>query len=181
VNRLLIVLAAGLLLAAGAAGLMLAFGARDEPEVAAASGPGEVFADQCAEHRRRPEGFRFRSDPPTSGPHVPAPVRRDGRRLTTDQLLHALELGNVVLTYDSARPPAALRRLQASVAGRFDPELAAAGQAIVLARMPTRPGVTALAWRHRLAVRTPGDPRLAAFAEHWLGRGFAGAGAPSCS
>ena len=179
-NRLLVIVAAALLLAAGAAGLMLVFGARDEPGVAAATGPGEVFADQCAEHRRRPKGFRFRSDPPTSGPHVPVPVRRDGRRLTTDQLLHALELGNVVVTYDGARPPAALRRLQVSVAGRFDPELAAAGQAIVLARSD-RPGIAALAWRHRLTARSAGDPRLAEFAEHWLGRGFAGAGAPNCS
>jgi hypothetical protein len=179
-NRLLVVLATGLLLAAGAVGLALVLGARDSSEVAAASGPGETFADQCAQHRRRPEGFRFDSEPPTSGPHVPTPARRDGRRLSTDQLLHALELGNVVLTYDAARPPARLRRLQDEIAGPFDPELAAAGQAIVLARVTSGHGVTALAWRHRLKAPSADDPRLASFAEHWLGRGFEDAGDPDC-
>lgn len=172
------VIAAAVLLAGGAAAFALVLGSRDEPGLAAsAGGPGRAFADQCAEHRRRASGFRFSSDPPTSGPHRPARVTRDGARLSTDQLLHALELGNVVLAYDAPRPPARLRAVQDAVAGPFDPQLAAAGQAIVLARVPGTGSGVALAWRHRLPA---GSPDLEAFAEHWLGRGLADAGDARC-
>lgn len=175
-SRLVTIVAAAVLLAGGAAALALIMGSRDEPGLAAsAGGPGRAFADQCAEHRTRPRGFRFSSDPPTSGPHRPVRVTRDGARLSTDQLLHALELGNVVLAYDASRPPARLRALQDDVAGPFDPQLAAAGQAIVLARVRGTGSGIALAWRHSL---NAASPELRAFAEHWLGRGVDSARCP---
>ena len=62
--------------------------------------------------------------------------------------------------------------LQEEVAGRrFDPALAAAGQAVILAQRPGVGGVQALAWRRRLAASGPDDPKLREFAEAWLGQG----------
>ena len=37
---------------------------------------------------------------PTSGPHREELVTRDRRRLSDDEILDALELGNVVILYD---------------------------------------------------------------------------------
>lgn len=172
--RWLAVLIGIAVLAAGVVGIVLAFTARDASRVNAVPGPGTAFADQCAEHRDPPAGFAYNSTPPTSGPHRPALVQRDSATLGDDELLHALELGNVVLAYGARRPPRALQRLQEDVAGAFDAELAAAGQAVVLARRDDVGGaekVVALAWTHRLATRSPGDPALREFTEHWLGRG----------
>jgi hypothetical protein len=130
---------------------ILALQSRDDAEVAAPSGPGEAVPGRCPAHT--------------------APVRRDARRLTRDQLLHAVALGNVVLAYGGERPPAALRELQAELTGPYDAEVAAAGLAVILARQRGTDGVTAVAWRHRLQVPTPADERLREFAEAWLGEG----------
>jgi hypothetical protein len=144
----------------GLIALALAFNARDDaPLSAAPEGPGEL----------QPEGGgRW----PTSGPHARALVTRDRRRLTDDQILTALELGNVVVLYDAADPGMALTRLQHEVAGPFDAELAAAGQAVILARREGAGPATALAWRRALEASGPADPRLREFAETWLGRGL---------
>jgi hypothetical protein len=162
----------------GVAAIILAVTARDAPRVSGVTGPGEVFADLCAEHRDPPADFRYNSRPPTSGPHRPRLVRRDGGRLSDDQLLHALELGNVVVAFEGRRPPRALERLREEVAGPFDAELAAAGQALVLGRRDDVDGITALAWTHRLEAASPDEPALQEFAEHWLGRGADATGAP---
>jgi hypothetical protein len=163
--RRLGLVAAGVLVAvAGLIGLALAFNARDDPEVASApAGPGELQPDRGSGHD---SAASVTDEWPTSGPHRPELVTRDRRRLSDDQILHALELGNVVILYDSPDP--ALERIQEEVAGPFDAELAAAGQAVILAR---RPGPTAaLAWRR---VLRSDDPReLREFAEAWLGRGL---------
>lgn len=114
---------------------------------------------------------RYDSDPPTSGPHVPVSIRHDERPVSDNQLLEALERGNVVAMYGSAEPPGDLRRLAASVAAPFTPPLAAAGQAVILARRPGTRGVLALAWAHSLHVRDASDPQLRSFMLFWLGRG----------
>ena len=105
-----------------------------------------------------------------------APLRRDDAELSVDELLTALEAGDVVLLYrdDALRP--ALRRLQEDIAGAFDPAVARAGQAVVLARGKPAGGaaITALAWRHSLEVSSVDDPQLREFAEFWLGRGASG-------
>jgi hypothetical protein len=113
----------------------------------------------------------YDSTPPTSGPHVPEPVKRDGVQLTDDQLLEALELGDVVVTYGERTPPAGLESLARSIAGPFTPALAAAGQAMILARRPGTAGVIGLAWAHMVRVNVPSDPLLREFATYWLGRG----------
>jgi hypothetical protein len=144
-------------------GLVLVLGSRDDAEVAPAQGPGELRPDRGAAHDgpARPEG----DEPPTSGTHQPELVTRDRRPLSDDQLIHALELGNVVILAERIDPE--LLAVQRAVAGPFDAEVAAAGQAVILAR---RDGPTsALAWRRLL--RTDDPAELQAFAEAWLGRG----------
>ena len=92
-------------------GLVLVLGSRDDAEVAPAQGPGELRPDRGAAHDgpARPEG----DEPPTSGTHRPELVTRDRRPLTDDQLIHALELGNVVILARRDGPTSALawRRL----------------------------------------------------------------------
>jgi hypothetical protein len=158
-------------------GLVLVLGGRDQGGVSAGptAGPGRAFPEQGHRHLRpgeRPP--RYDSSPPTSGAHRPAPVTRDGAPISDDQLLQALELGNVVLLYDRPRPPAPLVGVQRSVAGRFSRALAAEGQAVVLARRGGVRGVIAVAWRHLLRATSASDPRLAAFADYWLGAGAGG-------
>ena len=73
----------------------------------------------CSPGELRPP---YNSDPPTSGAHVPEPVLRDATTLTNDQLLEALELGDIVIVYGdqpaAARPARTRRRV---VAGPFTP------------------------------------------------------------
>ncbi len=129
--------------------VVLILQSRDDAEVGRASGPGEKVEARC--------------------PDQPAGVTRDSRPLTEDQIRQATSLGNVVLRYAGSRPPAALRELQDELTGPFDAEIAAAGQAVILAGGGRT--VEALAWGRRLRARTPGDPALRTFAEAWLGEG----------
>jgi hypothetical protein len=152
------------------------FAGRDQAGVATGqTGPGIAYPDLGDAHlapgQKRPE---YDSTPPTSGAHVPQPVTRDETTLTDDQLLQALEEGNVVIMYGTKTPPPGLRALALSLAPPFTPALAAAGQAVILARRPGTDGLVGLAWSHAVSVRTPQDPRLAAFAQFWLGRGAPG-------
>jgi hypothetical protein len=158
-RRALLVVVGVLLAAAGLAVVALVVSSRDSSHLAGAvQGPGQV----------QPEG----ADPPASGPHRDALVTRDRGPITDDQLVRALELGNVVILYDGARPAPALVRLQKEVAGPFDAELAAAGQAVILARRAGAGPATALAWKRILRASDPADPALRDFAEFWLGRGI---------
>ncbi|HEY7075135.1 MAG TPA: DUF3105 domain-containing protein [Solirubrobacteraceae bacterium] len=150
--------------------LIFILASRDSGKVSQARGPGALEADHGRAHDRAAAATPPDA-PPTSGPHLPRNVTRDGVALTNDQLLQALELGDVVLAYDPATPAAPLRRLQRAVSGPFDPELAAAGQMVVLEPRPGVHGVIALAWRRRVRAASAADPRLRAFSEAWLGRG----------
>ncbi|HEX7290200.1 MAG TPA: DUF3105 domain-containing protein [Conexibacter sp.] len=136
--------------------VLLFFEGRDESQVPQSSGhagaPGQVVADQRAAQD-------------------PAPIRRDQVQLGDDQLLHALELGDVVLLYGTSAAPPRLLALQAQVSGPFDPVLAANGAAVIFARRPGAEGVTALAWRRILRAPSAADPALEDFANYWLGRG----------
>jgi hypothetical protein len=159
-RRLGLVLLGVVVAVAGLIALALAFNARDDAELSAApQGPGEV----------QPEGG---GEWPTSGEHREELVTRDRRELTDDQILTALEAGNVVILYDGPDPGTNLLRLQREVSGRFDAELAAAGQAVILARRSGAGPATALAWRRVLEADDSADPRLREFTEAWLGRGL---------
>ncbi len=151
------------------------FTARDPADVSgAADGPGRAFAD-LGDARLRPGQPQptYDSDPPTSGAHVPEPVTRDGAQLNDNQLLQALALGDVVIMYGTSAPPPGLEGLASSVAGPFSSALAAAGQAVILARRPATEGLIGLAWAHVVYVSAPDDPVLKQFAQFWLGRGAA--------
>jgi uncharacterized protein DUF3105 len=115
----------------------------------------------------------YDSDPPTSGPHVPVPVLHDEAVLSDDQVLQALEEGNIVILYGTRAPPPGLAAVAARVAAPFTPALAAAGQAVILARRPGTKGLIGLAWTRTIRVARAQDPRLRGFAELWLGRGAA--------
>jgi len=171
VRRVLVVVAAVLIAAVGCVALIALLTSQDSSQVHEASGPGALEPDRGSQP---PDGSEDR--PPTSGKHTDAAITRDQTELTDDQLVNALALGNVVITYDEAKAPAALVALQRDVQGSgFDASLAGAGQAVLLARRPGA-GVQALAWRRRLVASGPDDPRLREFADAWLGQGPAGAG-----
>ena len=167
------VVAGAALVAAGVAALLLLANARDDAGVATRSAPGEVQPDLGARHL--PAGgehvpLEGLTDPPTSGAHHDRLPTRENT-LDPNEILHALELGDVILFYDAPRPPRALRALQRDVSGPFDAEVAAAGQQVILARRKGSGPVTAAAWRRLLRADDPADPRLRAFAEAWLGVG----------
>ena len=129
--------------------VVLVLKSRVDADVGSACGPGETFEARCPDER--------------------AGITRDARPLSENQIRQATSLGNVVLRYPGARPPAALRELQDELTGPFDAEIAAAGQAVILAGGGQ--GIEALAWGRRQRARTPDDPALRTFAEAWLGEG----------
>jgi Protein of unknown function (DUF3105) len=159
------------------------FTSRDQGGVSGTlSGPGIAYRDlgdaQLTPGHARP---KYDSNPPTSGPHVPTPVRSDEAVLTDDEILTALGAGDVVLIYGGATPPPGLAQLARSTAGPFTPALAAAGQAVILARLPGLDGIIALAWTRMLpitgvvSVTGRNDAVLKQFIQAWLGQGAAGA------
>jgi hypothetical protein len=170
----LAVVAAALALSVGLMALLSGFFAgRDQAGIAGqASGPGQALPDLGHAILRpgqpRP---RYDSEPPTSGAHAPQPVLHNEARLNDDQILQALELGDVAIVYGTRDPPPGLLAFARTAAPRFTPALAAAGQAVILVHRPHIRPLTALAWAHMERVSGPLDPRLRQFVEFWLGRG----------
>src|ERR1700759_3710304 len=123
-------------------------GSQDDPGVTGGqAGPGAAFSDLGDLHLRpgqpRPA---YNSDPPTSGSHNPVNVTRDRATISDDQLLQALQVGDVVLMYGTRKPPPGLTGLAARSAPPFTPALAATGGAVILAHRPGTNGIVALAW-----------------------------------
>jgi hypothetical protein len=148
-------------------------GTQDNPGITGGQvGPGVAYRDLGDLHLRpsqpRPA---YDSNPPTSGPHNPVNVTRNRATISDDQLLQALQVGDVVLMYGTRKPPAGLAKLAASQAPPFTPALAATGGAVILARRVGIPGVVAVAWSHLQPATGPSDPRLPTFIQYWLGRG----------
>lgn len=167
-------LAGAALAAAALAALVFGLAARDDAGVSAPGRePGALQPDRGARHLAAGEHVPLEglTDPPTSGPHHPRLPARDRVRLDPNEILHALELGDVILFYDGPRPPAPLAALQEELTGPFDAELAAAGQAVILAPRAGSGAVTAAAWRRLLRADRADDPAVREFAEYWLGRG----------
>jgi hypothetical protein len=168
------IVVASLAVSFGAIALLSGFFAgRDQAGVGGASGaPGVAFADLGHAHLQPGQPHPgYNSDPPTSGAHVVSPISAEGQQLSDDQLLEALELGDVVVMYGTPTPPPGLQSLIRSAAYQFTPALAAAGQAVVFARRLRTAGLIGLAWAHMVRVSSVGDPLLRAFIEYWLGRG----------
>lgn len=165
---------AALALSVGLIAVLSGFFANHDPGSLSgqSGGPGQQFPDQgntaLVPGQLRPP---YDSNPPTSGPHIPRSVTKDGAPLSDDQLLSALSRGNVVLLYGSRAAAAPLRSVAAAVAGPFTPALAAAGQAVIVAPRQGTQGVLAVAWTHLLRAVQPTDPQLRDFASYWLGRG----------
>jgi hypothetical protein len=156
--------------------LIVVLASRDSSGVGSPStAPGTLQPDRGDEHVGEdapPTPVSAPAHPPTSGPHRPQLPTRDAVDMSDDQLLEALHVGNVVIAYDGPRPPAALRSLQRDVMdGPFSPDLAAAGQAVILDHRPGAGGIIALAWRRELRTDDPADPQLREFADAWLGQG----------
>jgi hypothetical protein len=168
---------ASLVLSIGSIALLSGyFAGKDQAGVSGTTlGPGQAFKDLGHQHlplgRLQPP---YNSDPPTSGAHVPEPVTHDDAVLNDNQLLQALELGNVVVMYGSHRPSPGLAKLAVQIAGPFSPALAATGEAVILARRPRTHGVIGLAWTHMVRVPSADDPLLTQFAQFWLGKGATG-------
>ena len=147
-------------------------GGRDDPGLSgnAGQGPGTAYRDQgnaaLTAGQARPH---YDSDPPSSGPHRLAQVTADNQKISDDQLLQALSLGNVVFLYSTPQPPKGLAQIADDVSPPFTPALARSGQAVILARRPGLTKVTAVAWAHVL--RSDDGSQLRAFAGYWLGRG----------
>lgn len=172
-----------LVIAVGAVALLSGFfTARDQGGVTGVlAGPGLAYRDlgdatlSPGEHHPA-----YDSDPPTSGPHVPTPVRADGAVLTDSQILTALAAGDVVLIYGGTTPPPGLAELARSTGGSFTPALAAVGGAVILARLPRVDGIIALAWTRMLPitgitqVTARNDAVLKQFIQAWLGQGATG-------
>jgi hypothetical protein len=166
---------ASLLLSVGLIALLSGyFAGKDPANVTGTATPvGEQFRDlgHAALKPGQPHPA-YDSNPPTSGPHVPEPVRTDEARLSDDQLLQALQEGNVVILYGTRRPPPGLTGLAQKLAGGpFSPSLAAAGQAVILAHRPGTTGLVGAAWAHLVHVSAPNDSLLQSFVQYWLGRG----------
>jgi hypothetical protein len=172
VKRLLTI--AGIVVVALAACVVLitVITSRDPSQVDATSGPGALEPDRGSGIQKGPSTPASPANrPPTSGKHGSAEIIRDKTEFSDDEILEALTLGDVVITYDSAKAPAALIALQRDVTGSaFDAFLAGAGQEVILVRRPGA-GVQALAWRRRLIASGPDDPKLRDFADAWLGQG----------
>ena len=149
------------------------FAGRDQAGVSGVpNGPGHAFADLGdAQLKPGQPPPKYNSNPPTSGAHLPEPVLTDGAELNDDQLLQALSLGDVVVMYGGPTPPPGLDALARKLAGPFTPALAAAGQAVILARRPGTRRVTGVAWTRMVQVSAAADPGLAQFVQFWLGRG----------
>lgn len=146
---------------------------RDTPGISGpGTGIGTVYRDLGhAELRSGELRPRYDSQPPTSGAHAAVPVTRDGAAISDDQLLQALQTGDVVFMYAGPGVPAGLRALAARIASPFSAGLAAAGQAVILARRRGTTGILGLAWTRLVRVGSADDPLLGSFARFALGRG----------
>lgn len=168
---------ASLVLSVGLIVLLSGFFAnRDQAGVSGAgTGPGQAFPD-LGHALLRPGQPRpaYDSDPPTSGAHLAQAVTRDGAPLTDDQLLQALEVGDVVIFYATRQLPRGLEQFVHSAAPPFTPALAASGDAVIVAPRRGATGLVAVAWTHLLRVAAPSDPQLRDFVAVWLGRGAPG-------
>jgi hypothetical protein len=84
-----------------------------------------------------------------------------------------LRAGNIVLQYSNPADAASLRAIARAEAGTDKPDasLVAAGQAVILARIPSSSGVTARAYQRTLHAPNGKDPAVEDFVSAYLGQG----------
>jgi hypothetical protein len=84
-----------------------------------------------------------------------------------------LRAGNIVLQYSNPADAAALRAIARAEAGTDKPDasLVAAGQAVIVARVPSGSGVTARAFQRTLHAPNGQDPAVEDFVSAYLGEG----------
>jgi hypothetical protein len=171
VARRLAIGAASVILGVGAVALTISyFNGKDSSQVGDAPGPGLALPDEGNSHLTPGQPSpTYKQAPPASGAHHVVALRRDATTLSNDQLLTALEQGNVVLLYGTPKPPPALKALARDEAAEFTPDVAAGGGAIVLGRRPGTNGIIALAWRRMLHVPNGQIGALRNFADAYLG------------
>jgi hypothetical protein len=169
IGRVAVAVLVGIL---GVVALLAFFNARDDSTLGKSAEPGHAYADLGARHLAPGAAHpAYNSDPPTSGPHVARLPARDGGALSDDEILQALELGNVVLLHAPGTPEAPLRRAAGELDAAYTRALAASGAAVLVGTRPRVKGVVAAAWRHLQRSASEADPKIADFAEFYLGRG----------
>lgn len=82
-----------------------------------------------------------------------------------------LRAGNVILLVGRERLKEARALARELTGGEATEALRASGQAVIVRPGLRGGGIVAVAWRHRQCAERAGEPALAAFVEHWLGRG----------
>lgn len=128
----------------------------------------ETMPSEGGGHVAQGQGVPYQSDPPTSGPHWPTPVRAGfyGDRQSPEMLVHALEHGNIVIYYDVAGTETldSLRAWAGHFVGVWDGVVAAPKRGL-------RGEVILTAW-HRMLRLDPFDAAAAAaFIDAYRGRG----------
>ena len=70
--------------------------------------PGEKFENQGRDHVSNISEFVYSTDPPTSGPHFDTPARANiyQQPISDGFLIHSLEHGHVVMSYNCTATPA---------------------------------------------------------------------------
>lgn len=127
----------------------------------------ETFPDQGRAHVQSPEAApEYNSDPPTSGPHAPAPAACGVYTEPVSDLaqVHTLEHGAVIVQYDSSLPEDQVRRLQELARRLGDHILVAPRQG-----MPAPVAVTA--WTYRMLLEEVDTAAIQAFYHRYARQG----------
>ncbi len=128
----------------------------------------QTMPDEGRWHLDPGEKWEYGSNPPTSGPHDPVPVRPGFYQepQPPEKLVHSLEHGNIVIYYD--RPPARVLSILKEWAGRYRGKW----DGVVVTHLPgLGEGVILTAWRKVLRLETFDEPQASAFMEAFRGLG----------
>jgi hypothetical protein len=174
-TRLWLAALAGVLLIAGAiVGIALAVGGGGDDEAGGAIAVGQYCTEQSFPNQGQqhsppyeiPAGFKYNSNPPTSGPHDPSPAIWDVYESPVDEkkLIHNLEHGGIVVQYGDQVPPAQLEPLLQWY--REDPD------GIIVAPLPgLGDRIAATAWEHLLSCAQADPEALSQFRDKYRFKG----------
>lgn len=128
----------------------------------------ESFPSEGRAHIRPGERVFYRTTPPTSGPHDPAPTPPGFYREVQlpEKLVHALEHGNIVIYVDRPDPAVmeTLKKWADHYSGRWD--------GVIVTPYPgLEQSIILTAWQHRLRLKEFDADSAAAFIDRFRGRG----------